>query len=376
SLSPTCPHIPLAPREGCPQLCPCPGLRSVGSPCWQHTKRGEQRPMMSPERECEEQRSRGATGDLLHSDLISFGSSLALGTRLTLQGGGGRYHQTHVLQFGMPTRPPSSLQLAVITSSLFKELRFWLHRCPAPFSWTRTFTPLSPGGPRSPGKPIRLPSIVSACGHSMVRAGIQGTPERSPSGTILPKPPCQGTRHEHPSLEASAGTSWGQSPAASTTYLGPWGAWGAWQAISALVRRKTDGASPECSVHGAYVLWRAEGQRGLHSHYSLPAHPGRPSHPGHPAERRWGGLMELSPSLEAMSPCPQPCTHLLTRPASLPQLASPARHPWDARLSWLPRLPWWSLQAPLAHSPAWGALGTRGTLVPFVTFGSSLTREA
>lgn len=108
----------------------------------------------------------------------------------------------------------------------------------------------------------------------------------------------------------------------------------------------------------------------------LTCSPRSPFSPRSPCRKEVGGLMELSPSLEAMSPCPQPRTHLLTRPPSLSQLTSPARHPWDARLAWLPRLPWWSLQAPLAHSPACGTLGTRGTLVPFVTFGSSLTREA
>lgn len=93
-------------------------------------------------------------------------------------------------------------------------------------------------------------------------------------------------------------------------------------------------------------------------------------------QKRGGGLMKLSPSPEAMCPCLHPHTHLLTRSPSLPQLASPAWHPWDARLAWLPWLPRWPLWAPLAHSPACGALRTRGTLVPFVTFGSSLTREA
>lgn len=86
--------------------------------------------------------------------------------------------------------------------------------------------------------------------------------------------------------------------------------------------------------------------------------------------------MELSPSTGARSPSPHPLTHLLAGPPGLPQLPGPARHPRDARLARLPRLPGRPLGAPLAHSPACRALGAGGALVPFVTFGSSLTGEA
>lgn len=51
----------------------------------------------------------------------------------------------------------------------------------------RTFAPLGPAGPRSPGKPIRLPSTTSACGQGAVRAGTQGTPGRSPQGHSPPQ---------------------------------------------------------------------------------------------------------------------------------------------------------------------------------------------
>lgn len=50
----------------------------------------------------------------------------------------------------------------------------------------RTFAPLGPAGPRSPGKPIKLPS-TSACGQGAVRAGTQGTAGRSPRGHSPPQ---------------------------------------------------------------------------------------------------------------------------------------------------------------------------------------------
>lgn len=55
----------------------------------------------------------------------------------------------------------------------------------------RTFAPLGPAGPRSPGKPIRLPS-TSACGQGTVRAGTQGMAGRSPRGHSPPQAPVPG----------------------------------------------------------------------------------------------------------------------------------------------------------------------------------------
>ncbi|NXE04742.1 NFM protein, partial [Lophotis ruficrista] len=150
----------------------------------------------------------------------------------------------------------------------------------------RTFAPLGPAGPRSPGKPIRLPSTTSACGQGAVRASTRGTSGWSPRATAFPEPPCQGTRHGHPSLEAWSSTPWGRSPAAAIIYLWPWGPWGARQAVPALGERKIGHpAAPRralCPPERCTAQW---GQRGPCPHPSSPARPGRPSRPGRPGEK-------------------------------------------------------------------------------------------
>lgn len=96
--------------------------------------------------------------------------------------------------------------------------------------------------------------------------------------------------------------------------------------------------------------------------------------------KQCGGCHGTVPKSLEQVPQPSPHasahTHLLAGPPSLPQLPGTARHPGDARLARLPRLPGRPLGTPVAHGTARGALGARGTLVPLVTFGSSLAREA
>lgn len=151
----------LTPKEGCPQQCYHPGLCSMGLPHWQQ-ETYDRRPYLLwvPARPRLPARPvREKTGAISPHCLPGDACPTTVLSPSPVH---------HVV--------PGSVTLAAPLLSAER----------------RTFAPLGPAGPRSPGKPIRLPSTTSACGQGAVRAGTQGTPGRSPQQHSPPQAPMPG----------------------------------------------------------------------------------------------------------------------------------------------------------------------------------------